>query len=91
VVNTILNLRGRSAHALQMGVSIGVRGRRVPGPIVLLAVLDDIVLMAVRQKTVKFADIVVIQFQFLLVSPPFMAGVCFHLLPFLLVSIVVFL
>jgi hypothetical protein len=51
-------------HTLQIGVSIGVRGRRVPGPIVILSVLDGRVLMAVRQQPVHFADIVVIQFQF---------------------------
>jgi hypothetical protein len=47
---------------LQIGVSIGVHGRRVPGPIVILSVLDGRVLMAVRQQSVKFADIVVIKF-----------------------------
>jgi hypothetical protein len=51
-------------HILHIGVSIGVPGRRVPGPSVLLSVLDGRVLMAVRQLSVKFADIVVIQFQF---------------------------
>jgi hypothetical protein len=47
-------------HTLQ----IGVPGRRVPGPIVLPSVLDGGVLMAVRQQSVQFADILVIQFQF---------------------------
>jgi hypothetical protein len=37
-------------HTLQIGVSIGVLGRRVPGPIVLLSVLDGRVLMTVRQQ-----------------------------------------
>jgi hypothetical protein len=50
-------------HILRIGVSIGVHGRRVPGPTVLLSVLDGRVLMAVTQQSVKFADIVVIQFQ----------------------------
>jgi hypothetical protein len=47
-------------YALHIGVSIGVHGRRVPGPIVLLSVLDGRVLMVVRQQSVQFADIVVI-------------------------------
>jgi hypothetical protein len=51
-------------HTLQIGVSIGVRDRRLPGPIVLLSVLDSTVLVAVRQHSVQFADAVVIQFQY---------------------------
>jgi hypothetical protein len=51
-------------HTLHIGVSIGVPSRRVPGAVVLLSVLYGIVLMAVGQKSVKFADIVVMQFQF---------------------------
>jgi hypothetical protein len=51
-------------HTLHICVSIGARGRRVPGTIVLLSVMDGRVLMAVRQQSVQFADIVVIQFQF---------------------------
>jgi hypothetical protein len=39
---------------------IGVAGRRVPGPIVILSVLYGRVLMAVRHPIVQFADIVVI-------------------------------
>jgi hypothetical protein len=51
-------------HTLQIGVSIGVPCRRVPGPIVLRSVLDGRVLMAViRQQSLQFADIVVVQFQ----------------------------
>jgi hypothetical protein len=50
-------------HTLQIGVSIGVHGRRVPSLIVLLSVLDGRVLMAVRQESVPLVDIVVIQFQ----------------------------
>jgi hypothetical protein len=42
-------------HTLQIGVSIGVLGRRVHCPIILLSVLDGRVLMAVRQKSVVFA------------------------------------
>jgi hypothetical protein len=51
-------------HTLQMGVSIGVPCRPEPGPIVLLSVLDSRVLMAVRQQSLQFTDIVVMQFQF---------------------------
>jgi hypothetical protein len=47
-----------------MGVSLGVLGRRVPGPIVFLSVREGRVLMAVRHESVHFADIVVVQFQF---------------------------
>jgi hypothetical protein len=36
-------------HTLQICVSIGVHGRRLPGPIVQLSVLDGNELMAVRQ------------------------------------------
>jgi hypothetical protein len=63
----VFSLRGTSAHTLQIGVSIGVLGRRVPGPIVLLSVLDGRVMMAVRQLSVHFADDVVIQFQIALI------------------------
>jgi hypothetical protein len=49
---------------LQIGVSIGVRGRREPGTIVLLSVVDVRVLMAVRPESVSFVDIVVLQLQF---------------------------
>jgi hypothetical protein len=56
-----------------MGVSIGVHGRRVPGPIVLLSVVDGIALMVVRQQSVQLADIVVIiQFQFQCTLPFYM-------------------
>jgi hypothetical protein len=51
-------------HTFHIGVSICVHGRRVPGPIVLLSVLDGRVLMAVRQLSVEFADTIVTQFQF---------------------------
>jgi hypothetical protein len=50
---------------LKISASIGVLGRRVPGPIVLLSVLDGRVLMAVRQQSVRFVDFVVIQLQLL--------------------------
>jgi hypothetical protein len=51
-------------HTLQIGVSIVVDGRRVPGPIVLLSVLDGTVLMAVRHQSVEFAEISMIHFLF---------------------------
>jgi hypothetical protein len=51
-------------HTMQVGVSIGVHGRRIPGPIVLLSVLYGRVLMAVTHQWVQFANIVVVQFQF---------------------------
>jgi hypothetical protein len=55
-VDYSFNLRGTSA-LMHIGVSIGVRGRRLPGPIVLRCVaLDGIVLMAVRSQLVHFAD-----------------------------------
>jgi hypothetical protein len=38
-------------HTLWIGVLIVVPGRRVPGPIVLLSVLDGRVLIAVRQQS----------------------------------------
>jgi hypothetical protein len=44
----------------QHTLHINVLGRRVPGPIVLLSVLDGRVLMAVRQPPVQFPDIVAI-------------------------------
>jgi hypothetical protein len=47
---------------MHIAVSIGVHGGRVPGPIVLLSVMDGRSMMAVRQHWVQFADIVVIQF-----------------------------
>jgi hypothetical protein len=50
-------------HTLHIGMSIGVPGRRVPGPIVLLSALGGRVLMAVRWHSVQFPDIVVIQIQ----------------------------
>jgi hypothetical protein len=43
-------------HTLQIGVSIGVIGRRVCGPLVLLSVLDCRVSMTVIQQSVQFAD-----------------------------------
>jgi hypothetical protein len=49
-------------HTLQIGVSVGVPSRRVPGSIVLLSVLNGKVLMAVRQQSVIFAGIVVVHF-----------------------------
>jgi hypothetical protein len=49
-------------HILQIGVPIGVHGRRVPGPIVLLSVLDGTALMTVRHQSVEFAEISMIQF-----------------------------
>jgi hypothetical protein len=49
-------------HTLQIRVSIGVLGRRVPGPIVLQSILDGRLRMAVRHQSVQFVDIVVIQF-----------------------------
>jgi hypothetical protein len=55
------------AHTLHLCVSIGVPSRRLPGPIVLLRVLDGKVLMAGRNhQSVQFADIVVMQFQYAL-------------------------
>jgi hypothetical protein len=69
---------------LQISVSIGELGRRVPGPIVLLCVLDSRVFMAVRQQSVHVADIVVIQTQFrfqfqllcLWTTPPSARDIC---------------
>jgi hypothetical protein len=54
-VLTVFNLRRTSAHL----VSVGVPCRRVPGPSVLLSVLNDKVLMAVTHQSVQFADIFV--------------------------------
>jgi hypothetical protein len=51
-------------HTLQIVVLISVIGRRVRNPIVLHRVLDGRVLMALRQHSVQFANINVIQFQF---------------------------
>jgi hypothetical protein len=50
-------------HTLEIGVSLGLPGRRVPGLIVLLSVLNDTVWMAIRQHSIQPSDIVVIQFQ----------------------------
>jgi hypothetical protein len=47
-------------HTLQIGVWIGVHGQRVPGPIVILSVLDGRVLMAFRHQWVHFIYVVVI-------------------------------
>jgi hypothetical protein len=60
----VLQTSKERRHTLHIGVWIGVSGRRVPGQIVLPGVLDGKVLMAVRQQSVMFADIVIIQFQF---------------------------
>jgi ABC-type sulfate transport system permease subunit len=54
-LNTVLISEERQ-HTLQIGVSIGVHGRRVTGPIVSLSVLYGIILMAVRQQSVEFPD-----------------------------------
>jgi hypothetical protein len=62
VVYCSFNLEERR-HALHVGVWIGVPRQRLPGPIVLLNVLDGRALMAVRQQPVQLADIVVVQFQ----------------------------
>jgi hypothetical protein len=51
-------------HTLQIGVSICLHGRRVLGQVALPCVIYGRVLMAVRQQSVQFANIVVIQFQF---------------------------
>jgi hypothetical protein len=51
---------GKRRHTLHIGVSIGVLGRIMPGPIFVLSVLDGKVLIAVRQQPIQFADIVVI-------------------------------
>jgi hypothetical protein len=59
---TVFNLQGTSPHIVDMCVE-RLHVRREPDPIVLLSVLDDIVLMVVRQQPVHFADFVVLQFQ----------------------------
>jgi hypothetical protein len=50
-------------RTLQIGVSIGLHGRRAPAPIVLLSVLDGITFMAVRHHSVRFVDFVAMQLQ----------------------------
>jgi hypothetical protein len=60
----VLQITKERRDTLHIGVWIGVYGRRVPGQIVLPGVLDGKVLIAVRQQSVMFADIVIIQFKF---------------------------
>jgi hypothetical protein len=61
-------------HTLRKAVPICVDGRKVTGPIVLSA-LDARVMMVVRQRSVRFADIVVIYFYFHCISAPTTAAV----------------